>query len=194
MDFGYGFGIIILIIALLQLFITTLAAVSIAHFGAKAARPLIARLAGFERQLTGSSRFDYFAYLTGWMILAPVCLELAAVAWSFMDYGRPLAGLSGHFGPVTACLMGLSFWYRDADFSQFRLKPFGRIVAQTLAFILLTGILQIATTATRIGGWPGYFTIRFVLGGMVQTLLVGLLSLEYFRRAARLETDASTRE
>lgn len=193
LDFGWQFGAFMYALFILILIVRVILSLAIMHFLTQSLAPATARLFGYSDRLTGTSRYDFFAYMLTFIFIAPIIdgiLIFIFQMFIFMDYF-----LFNDFYPVLDSfsifyfyLISLTIWFYDRDLDKFRLRSFGTILRHGMAFV----VLSILTNFSRLlGGGTGHSILDFAITALFSSLIVPVifvgLTIFYMKKNKRTD-------
>jgi hypothetical protein len=141
-----------------------------------------ARFLGYENKLTGTSRYDFFAYESTLLFTAPMGFGLFDTLVRQLIMVGPLHEAFGTFGILNVYLLSLTIWSYDSSYEKFRLKPVEKIVKHVFVYLLFSIILNIISFTLMRSGFYNAQTISYLFYGVIDPTVIGLLTIFFIKK------------
>jgi hypothetical protein len=139
-SFGFGFELVVLLIAFAQIAIKTMIAISIIHYLVLRTTPITAQLFDFKQ----NTKYNFFTYQIAWLLITPIITGLfETFLHQIYILGAHEKTMIGAFSHLDFYLLSLTFWRYDPHFVAIERIQVRQMLIQGLFFLMVRFVLQI---------------------------------------------------
>lgn len=178
LDIGIAGALVFLILGFIFSLFKTFLVFAVTYYASKAAAPFAATQLGITEKIEVSAKLYAVAFLTAWLFVAPLTLELINQLpfigrTSINDYFNIIS-----FGDLY--LIGLTLFTFKSDLSKVALKPFRKTITAVIIFFTINLILNIViATLSRTIYTGELYTISYFV---VKPIVFGLITIRFIKK------------